>query len=85
MVIKSIDIKVFEDSDDKLFEVVLGTACGHILHGCLMAEPHEGNCQIIDKFDQLIEIDDMEPIVDIKIVKIKTFVSIIAVSPTKLN
>lgn len=34
MIIKSIDIKNLED---KLFEIVLGTACGHILHGCYMA------------------------------------------------
>jgi len=33
----------------------------------------------------MIEIDDMEPIVDIKIVKIKKFLSVLAVSPTKLH
>ena len=82
MIIKSIDIKVLEDN---LFEVLLGTACGHILHGCYMAQPREGDCQTIDPFDCLIEIDDMEPIVDIKIVALKNFISILAVSPTKLN
>ena len=50
-----------------------------------MAQPREGDCQIIDQFDCLIEIDDMEPIIDIKIVSIKNFISILAVSPTKLN
>lgn len=33
----------------------------------------------------MIEIGDSEPIVDIKIVAIKNFISILAVSPTKLN
>ena len=36
MIIKSLDMKVIEDN---LFEVILGTACGHILHGCYMAQP----------------------------------------------
>ena len=82
MMIKSIDIKPL---DDLLFEVLLGTACGHILHGCYMARPREGDCQIIDPFVQMIENEDGEPILDIKIVTIKTFLSILAVSPTKLN
>lgn len=82
MIIKSIDIKVLEDN---LFEVLLGTSCGHILHGCYMAQPSQGDLSMIDQFDQIIEIDDMEPIVDIKIVKLKNFISILAVSPTKLN
>ena len=82
MNIKSIDIKVLEDN---LFEVLLGTDCGHILHGCYMAQPREGDCQVIDQFDLLIEIEDTEPIVDIKIVVIKNLISILAVSPTKLH
>ena len=82
MNIKSIDIKVLEDN---LFEVLLGTDCGHILHGCYMAQPREGDCQVIDQFDLLIEIEDTEPIIDIKIVVIKNLISILAVSPTKLH
>ena len=82
MIIRSMDIKVLEDN---LFEVLLGTIDGHILHGCYMAQPREGDCQTIDPFDDIIAIDDMEPIIDLKIVSIKGFISILAVSPTKLN
>jgi len=77
MVIKSIDIKVIEDP---LFEIVLGTKDGQILHGCYMAQPREGTCTIIEKFDTLITIDEQETIEDIKIVKLKEFISIVAVS-----
>ena len=34
MVIKAIDIKVIEDN---LFEIIIGTKTGQILHGCYMA------------------------------------------------
>lgn len=81
MTLKSIDIKVIEDN---LFELVAGTSNGEILHACYMAQPSMGDCSTIEKFDKVIEIDDQEPIEDIKIIKVNDFVSIIAASSNKL-
>ena len=36
MIIKSIEVSILEDN---LFEILLGTGCGHILHGCYLANP----------------------------------------------
>ena len=36
MIIKSIEVSTLEDN---LFEILLGTGCGHILHGCYLASP----------------------------------------------
>ena len=55
MTLKSIDIKVIEDN---LFELVAGTSEGHILHACYMAQPQQGDCSTIEKFDRVIEIED---------------------------
>ena len=79
--ISCIAIKVIED---ELFEVLLGTSTGHILHGCLLFEPKTGKLTIIENFNCLLELERGKPVLDISIVNFKNFIVLLAVNDTNL-
>ena len=86
--LKSIDILRFEDNNphatEQVFEVLIGTEDGHILHGTICSKAtRTGNVEVIKAFSTVIETQ-FESIADIKIVKINTFVLVLACSETVL-
>ena len=77
-----------EDNDpealEQVFEVLIGTEDGHILHGAIESKAtRAGKCDIIKEFSTVMETQ-FESISDIKIARINSFVLVLAVSETIL-
>ena len=67
-----------------MFEVLIGTEDGHILHGAIESKAtRAGNIEVIKPFSSVIETS-YESISDIKIAQINSFVLVLAVSETML-
>ena len=86
--LKSIDILKVEDNNpnaiEQVFEVLIGTEDGHILHGAIESKAtRAGNIEVIKPFSSVIETS-YESISDIKIAQINSFVLVLAVSETML-
>ena len=67
-----------------MLDVLIGAEDGHILHGAIETKgTRAGNIEVLRPFSSVIETS-FEPILDIKVTRIKKFILVLAVTETML-
>jgi len=79
--ISAIDIYCEPGADD-IFEVVIGTETGSIYHAALAFS--DGNLEILEKFELMLELPDARTILDLKICQHKESFMVLAITDSTL-
>lgn len=64
--------------------MLLGSEDGYLIHGVVETDPRTGAVEVFENFKVVLETLDFQPILDIKITKVKNDFLTLAVSSTSL-